>query len=405
MTRVFITEIKRSAIGKYLGSLAPLSPIELGAQVARAVLQSENVPEVAIEEVIVGNVLSAGHGQNIARQIAIKAGLSEQVPAYTVNMVCGSGMKAAYEGFAKIKAGLNEVLLVGGSESMSQAAYVLSGKSRLGMGVGQQALEDSMMRDGLTDAFDQQAMGMTAENLVTQFEISRQAQDAFAYQSQVKARAARDAGKFQQEIVPVTYQTRKGETITVARDEYINDKSTPEKLATLRPAFKKDGSVTAGNSSGINDGAAFMCLVSEAALARYQLTPLAEVVGFGQAGVAPDVMGLGPVEAVAQVLTRSQVAPAAVDLFELNEAFAAQALAVEQRLAEHLAVEPEWLSARTNVNGGAIALGHPIGASGARIMTGLVYELHRRQQQYGVASLCIGGGMGIAVLLRRVETL
>ena len=403
MTRVYITEVKRSAIGRYLGALSNLSPLDLGSQVLRAVLESDQVPVEAIEEVIVGNVLSAGHGQNLARQIALEAGLPMTTPAYTVNMVCGSGLKAVYEGYTKIKAGENQALIVGGVESMSQAAFVLDGKSRKGMAYGGSPLVDSLYRDGLSDAFGGYAMGVTAENLAQQYDISRQAQDAYAYQSQVKAQAAQQAGLFDQEIVAVTEVDRKGNRQVIDRDEYINYKTSPEKLASLRPAFQAEGTVTAGNASGINDGAAFLCLVSQAIVDRYQLTPLAEVLGFGQAGVDPSLMGIGPVGAIEQVLERTGVPFEAVDRFELNEAFAVQALAVSHDLVAHHGVPAEWLAERTNVHGGAIALGHPIGASGVRVLATLCHELVRSESQYGLASLCIGGGMGIASLIKRYQ--
>ena len=403
MTRVYITEVKRSAIGRYLGALSNLSPLDLGSQVLRAVLESDQVPVEAIEEVIVGNVLSAGHGQNLARQIALEAGLAMSTPAYTVNMVCGSGLKAVYEGYTKIKAGETQALIVGGVESMSQAAFVLDGKSRKGMSYGGSPLVDSLYRDGLSDAFGGYAMGVTAENLAQQYDISRQAQDAYAYQSQVKAKAAQQAGLFDQEIVAVTEVDRKGNRQVIDRDEYINYKTSPEKLASLRPAFQAEGTVTAGNASGINDGAAFLCLVSQEIVDRYHLTPLAEVLGFGQAGVDPSLMGIGPVGAIEQVLERTGVSFEAVDRFELNEAFAVQALAVSLDLVAHHGVTAEWLAERTNVHGGAIALGHPIGASGVRVLATLCHELARSESQYGLASLCIGGGMGIATLVKRYQ--
>lgn len=400
MKKVYITAIKRTAIGSFLGQFAQCSSVELGAQLLQQMIDAGQIPVEVIDEVIIGSVLTAGHGQNIARQIAVKAGLSNTIPAYTVNMVCGSGLKAVYEGYAKIKAGLNQALIVGGVESMSQAAYLMPNTSRSGNKLGNMTMVDSLLKDGLTDAFEHYHMGITAENLAEKYQISREMQDEFAYQSQLKAREAQQLGKFQEEIMPITLTTRRGEMQVIDQDEYINYKTTLEKLATLRPAFQKDGTVTAGNASGINDGAALLCLVSEEIVDKYQLTPLAEVLSFGQSGVDPSIMGIGPVAAVGQALERASLPLTAIDRFELNEAFAVQALAVEQLLAQEHQVSLVDLQAKTNVNGGAIALGHPIGMSGARILTTLVHELQREQLKYGVASLCIGGGMGIAAVIK-----
>lgn len=403
MRKVYITAIKRTAIGSFLGQFAECSPVELGTQLLKQLIESGDVPIEAVDEVIIGSVLTAGHGQNIARQIAVNSGLSSAIPAYTVNMVCGSGLKAVYEGYAKIKAGLNQAVIVGGVESMSQAAYLMPATARIGNKLGNMTMLDSLLKDGLTDAFENYHMGITAENLATKYAISRQAQDAFAYQSQVKARLAQQSGKFREEILPITVKTKRGEQQVIDQDEYINYKTTLEKLSNLRPAFQKEGTVTAGNASGINDGASLLCLVSEEVVQQYQLTPLAEVLSFGQSGVDPSIMGIGPVAAVSQALERASLPLTAIDRFELNEAFAVQALAVEQLLAKTHQVSLATLQEKINVNGGAIALGHPIGMSGARILTSLVHELKREQLQYGVASLCIGGGMGIAIVIRCCE--
>ena len=403
MRKVYITAIKRTAIGSFLGQFAECSPVELGTQLLKQLIESGDVPIEAVDEVIIGSVLTAGHGQNIARQIAVNSGLSSAIPAYTVNMVCGSGLKAVYEGYAKIKAGLNQAVIVGGVESMSQAAYLMPATARIGNKLGNMTMLDSLLKDGLTDAFENYHMGITAENLATKYAISRQAQDEFAYQSQVKARLAQQSGKFREEILPITVKTKRGEQQVIDQDEYINYKTTLEKLSNLRPAFQKEGTVTAGNASGINDGASLLCLVSEEVVQQYQLTPLAEVLSFGQSGVDPSIMGIGPVAAVSQALERASLPLTAIDRFELNEAFAVQALAVEQLLAKAHQVSLATLQEKINVNGGAIALGHPIGMSGARILTSLVHELKREQLQYGVASLCIGGGMGIAIVIKGIH--
>lgn len=386
MQKVYITSIYRTPIGKFLGSLSETSPVDLGADLLQRMIEKGNIPTQAIDEVIIGNVLSAGHGQNMARQIALKAGLAQSIPAYTVNMVCGSGLKAVYEGFIKIQAGIHQALIVGGVESMSQAPFLTQPSARKGMRLGDSSLVDSLLRDGLTDGLEGYHMGHTAECLAQDYHITREAQDDFAYQSQLKARAA----DFSAEIIP---------TATLAQDEYINYTTTLEKLASLRTVFQKDGTVTAGNASGINDGAALMCLVSEATLKAYGLTPLAEIIAFGQSGVDPERMGIGPVDAIATLLESQSLSLDAVDVLELNEAFAAQALAVEKGLSERLGVSADELRKKTNPKGGAISLGHPIGASGARILTTLVHEL--QPNAYGIASLCIGGGMGIAALIRK----
>lgn len=398
--KVYIAAIQRSAIGKFLGSLSDMSPVDMGVQLVSDVLVKANIPSEAIDEVIVGNVLSAGHGQNIARQIVRKAELPEHIPAYTLNMVCGSGLKSVYEAFIKIKYGMSHAIIAGGVESMSQAAYLMPLTTRKGNRIGDMTMVDSLLRDGLTDGIDGYHMGITAENLATAYGISRQEQDEYALSSQQKACQARNEGRFQAEITPIEVMTRRGVT-TFAEDEYINDMTTLEQLARLKPAFDRQGTVTAGNASGINDGGAFVCLVSQHIVDTYNLQPLAEVIAFSQMGVDPTMMGIGPVAAVSQLLTEQSLSVEDIALFELNEAFAVQSLAVERLLAEKLHGTVSGLRAKTNINGGAIALGHPIGASGTRILATLTHSLPANA--YGVASLCIGGGMGIATLIRKCD--
>lgn len=400
MNKVFLAVAKRTAIGSFNGSLATVTPGELGAIVVKELLQVSGVPAAAIDEVIVGNILPAGQGQGVGRQVAIKAGVPAEVPAYAINMACGSGMKALMTAFANIQAGLHHLAIAGGVENMSQAPYLLP-NARQGFRMGHVQALDHMTIDALTDAFHNLHMGITAENIAEQQQISREAQDDFAWASQQKAIAAVDSGRFQAEIVPVPVKSRK-ETTIVDRDEYPNRSTSREKLAALRPAFKPGGTVTAGNASGINDGAAFYLIASEQAVERHGLKPLAEIVGIGQGGVDPLVMGLGPVPAVAAALHHAGLALPQIDLIELNEAFAAQSLGVLKQLSAQHGVSCEWLQERTNVNGGAIALGHPVGASGARIVVSLIHELQRRGGQYGLASLCIGGGMGTAAVLKSV---
>lgn len=398
MSKVYLVQAKRTAIGSLNGALAALAPSEIGAMVVKDLLSLTGIPASAIDEVIVGNILPAAQGQGLGRQVAINAGVPAEVPAYSINMACGSGMKAMMNAFANIRAGFHHVVIAGGVENMSQAPYLLP-NARQGFRLGHVQALDHMIVDALTDAFHDIHMGVTAENIAERHGISRHEQDEFAWQSQRKAIGAVDSGRFDDEITPVEVKTRK-ETVIFARDEYPNRSSNPEKLAALKPAFKKDGTVTAGNASGINDGAAFCVLVSEQAAEKYGLTPMAEIIGIGQGGVDPLVMGLGPVPAIAAALNFAGLKLTDMDLVELNEAFAAQSLGVVKELCENHGVDQEWLLDRTNVNGGAIALGHPVGASGARIVTTLVYEMKKRGATYGLASLCIGGGMGTAVILK-----
>lgn len=398
MSKVFLAEAKRTAIGAFDGALANVHPADISAFVLKDLLNATGLPADSADEVMVGNILPAGLGQGLARQVAIKAGFPVSVPAYSLNMACGSGMKALMNAYANIKSGLHHVVIAGGVENMSKAPYILP-NARQGFRLGHVQALDHMIVDALTDAFHDIHMGITAENIAAKHNLSRESQDDFAWSSQQKAIAAVDSGRFDNEITPVEMKTRK-ETVVFDKDEYPNRTTTREKLALLKPAFKGDGSVTAGNSSGINDGAAYFVVVSEHAAAKYGLNPLAEVIGMGQGGVDPLVMGLGPVPAVAAALQHANLTLADMDLIELNEAFAAQSLGVIRELCINHNVTEEWILPRTNVNGGAIALGHPVGASGARIVVTLVHEMMKRRVQYGLASLCIGGGMGTAVVLK-----
>lgn len=402
MEKVYIVGAKRTPIGSFLGSLKSVSAVKLASQAIRGALEQAQVQSTDVTEVILGNVLSAGLGQGIARQAAIGAGLSIDVPAYSLNMVCGSGLKAVANGMSMIQSGLAQAVVTGGTESMSNAPFLVDGHIRSGRKMGHMNFTDSMLHDGLTDAFEGYHMGITAENVAREFGISRGEQDQFAIRSQEKAIIAQDSGKFADEIVPVVVETRAG-VEEVAEDEYINRTTTLEKMTNLRPVFKADGTVTAANASGLNDGASAIILASGQLAAAQQLPIMAEVIAIGQGSVDPSVMGIGPVPAIKKALEVANLTLADIDLFELNEAFAAQSLAVMNELAAESGESVETLSDRMNVNGGAIALGHPIGASGNRILVTLLYELKRRNLTYGLASLCIGGGMGLAVIIKNVE--
>lgn len=402
MKKVFIVAAKRTAIGKFMGSLSSFTPGELGAKVIKDIINETGIAPENIDTVIVGNILSAGQKQGIARQCAILAGIPDTKTAYSINMVCGSGMKAVMNAYTDILAGFASVVVAGGTEAMSGAGFVLPGSIRNGIKMGDLQAADHMVTDGLTDAFNNYHMGITAENIAEQFGITREAQDSFSFNSQQKAIKAIDLGKFKKEIVPVEIVTRK-ETIVFDQDEFPNRTSTLEKMATLRPAFKKDGTVTAANASGINDGASFLMLADEEAVKKYNLTPLAEIVAFGDGGVDPKVMGLGPVPAIRKALERAGMKLSDMELIELNEAFAAQSLGVIQNLCDEHGVSREWIDERTNIHGGAIALGHPIGASGNRIIVSLVHELKMYDKKIGLASLCIGGGMGTAIIIKSTE--
>lgn len=400
--RVFIVGAKRTPIGSYLGNLKQMSAAELGAVAVREALSSAQIDPSTIDEVIIGNALPAGQGQGVARQVAIHAGLSEKIPASSVNMVCGSGLKAVMNAYLSLQAGMGQAIIAGGTEVMSQAPFLISSRVRSGQKMGAIATQDHMLADGLTDAFSGEHMGVTAENIARKYQISRQRQDQFAYHSQQKAVHARDTGAFEAEIVPVTIKNRREEW-TLDRDEYINDATTPEKLSQLRPAFVQDGTVTAGNASGLNDGASATILATESYLQDHpDIKPLAEIIAIGQGGVAPEVMGMGPVEAVQSTLKRAELTLDEMDLIELNEAFAAQGLAVMDQLADIYEISFSRLDEKTNVNGGAIALGHPIGASGNRILVTLIHALKNRHLSYGLASLCVGGGMGVAMVIKSV---
>lgn len=402
MEKVYIVGAKRTPIGSFLGSLKSVSAVKLASQAIRGALEQAQIQSTDVTEVILGNVLSAGLGQGIARQAAIGAGLSIEVPAYSLNMVCGSGLKAVANGMSMIQSGLAQVVVTGGTESMSNAPFLVDGTIRSGRKMGHMNFTDSMLHDGLTDAFEGYHMGITAENVAREFGISRGEQDQFAIRSQEKAIIAQDSGKFADEIVPVVVETRAG-VEEVAEDEYINRTTTLEKMTNLRPVFKADGTVTAANASGLNDGASAIILASGQLAAAQQLPIMTEVIAIGQGGVDPSLMGIGPVPAIKKALEAANLTLADIDLFELNEAFAAQSLAVMNELAAESGESVETLSNRINVNGGAIALGHPIGASGNRILVTLLYELKRRNLTYGLASLCIGGGMGLAVIIKNVE--
>ena len=392
MREVVIASAARTAIGNFSGSLAGFSAVNMGIVAAKAAMERAGLDVDKIDEVIVGNVLSAGLGQNIARQIAIGAGLPEDVCAMSLNKVCGSGLRAVSLAAQIIKAGDADIILAGGTESMSNAPYILNGY-RTGVKMGNNTLVDSMINDGLWDIFNNYHMGVTAENIATKCNISREDQDAFALKSQQKAQAAIETGKFSGEIVPMMIPQRKGDPIPFDQDEFPRFNSTIEAFQKLRPAFQKEGTVTAGNASGINDGAAMLIVCSGEKARELKLPVLAVIKGYGSAGVDPSIMGLGVVPASKKALAHAGITVDELDLAELNEAFAAQALAATIQLG----VNPEI----TNVNGGAIALGHPIGASGARILTTLLYEMNRRKSRYGLAALCIGGGMGTALVVER----
>lgn len=399
--KVFIVAAKRTAIGKMFGTLANFTPGDLGAVVIKDILKETGVNPALIDEVIGGNILSAGQGQGVIRQAAIKGGIPAEVPAYSINMVCGSGLKSVMTGYNDILVGDAELVLAGGTEVMSNAGFIFNGNLRNGVKMGNITAIDHMVNDGLTDAFEHYHMGITAENVADKFGITREEQDQFAINSQMKAIAAVDGGKFAKEITPVEIVTKK-ETIIFKDDEYPNRATTFEKLGTLKPAFKKEGTVTAGNASGINDGASFVLLASEEKMKELGLTPLAEIVAVGQGGVEPAVMGLGPVPAIRCALKKAGLKLTDMDLLELNEAFAAQSLGVVHELVAEHGVTKEWIFERTNINGGAVALGHPIGASGNRILVTLVHELIAENKNIGLASLCIGGGMGTAVIIKKV---
>ncbi|HWH73544.1 MAG TPA: acetyl-CoA C-acetyltransferase [Methylibium sp.] len=387
-----IVAAARTAVGKFGGTLAKTPAPELGAAVIKSLLERARLAPEQVGQVILGQVLTAGSGQNPARQSTLKAGLPHAVPAMTINVVCGSGLKAVMLAAQAIRDGDAEVVIAGGQETMSLAPHVLMG-SRDGQRMGDWKMVDSMINDGLWDVYNQYHMGITAENVAKKYGISREEQDAFALASQMKAAAAQDAGRFKDEIVPFSIAQKKGDPIVFAADEFLNRKSSAEGLAGLRPAFDKAGGVTAGNASGINDGAAAVLVMSAAKADQLGLKPLACIASYASSGLDPAIMGMGPVPASQSALARAGWKAADLDLLEINEAFAAQACAVNKEMG--------WDTSKINVNGGAIAIGHPIGASGCRILVTLLHEMQRRDARKGIASLCIGGGMGVALTVER----
>ncbi len=401
MGKVYIVGAKRTAIGSFLGSMKNVSPATMGAEVVKTLLLETKIPVDAIDEVVTGNVLPAGHGQGIGRQVAIQAGIGYEVPAYSVNMICGSGMKSVLMAYDKIKAGNANIIIAGGAESMSSAPYLSPKNTRQGIKMGQFVMQDHMVLDALTDAYSGVHMGITAENIAKKYNISREEQDAFAIKSQEKAISAVDSGKFVGEIVPITC-TEGRKSFVFDTDEYPNRTTSLEKLASLRTAFSKEGTVTAGNASGCNDGASYCVVVSEESLQKYNLTPLVEIVAVGQGGVDPQIMGMGPVPAIKQALEKADLKLADMELLELNEAFSAQSLGVLTQLSADHGMTKEAILERTNKNGGAIALGHPVGASGNRILVTLIHQLLNTEAKVGLASLCIGGGMGTAIIVKKV---
>ncbi|HCX9253948.1 TPA: acetyl-CoA C-acetyltransferase [Staphylococcus aureus] len=393
MTRVVLAAAYRTPIGVFGGAFKDVPAYDLGATLIEHIIKETGLNPSEIDEVIIGNVLQAGQGQNPARIAAMKGGLPETVPAFTVNKVCGSGLKSIQLAYQSIVTGENDIVLAGGMENMSQSPMLVN-NSRFGFKMGHQSMVDSMVYDGLTDVFNQYHMGITAENLVEQYGISREEQDTFAVNSQHKAVRAQQNGEFDSEIVPVSIPQRKGEPIVVTKDEGVRENVSVEKLSRLRPAFKKDGTVTAGNASGINDGAAMMLVMSEDKAKELNIEPLAVLDGFGTHGVDTSIMGIAPVGAVEKALKRSKKELSDIDVFELNEAFAAQSLAVDRELK----LPPE----KVNVKGGAIALGHPIGASGARVLVTLLHQLND-EVETGLTSLCIGGGQAIAAVVSKYK--
>jgi acetyl-CoA C-acetyltransferase len=391
MEDVVIVAAGRTAVGKFGGALAKTPAVDLGAHVIKTLLARIGIDPAGVNEVIMGQVLTAGAGQNPARQASIKAGLPDMVPAFTVGKVCGSGLKATHLAAQAIKCGDADIIIAGGQENMSASPHVLP-NSREGIRMGDGKLVDTMIVDGLWDVYNQYHMGVTAENVAKKYDVSRAEQDAFALASQQKAEAAQKAGKFKDEIIPFEIPSKKGPTV-FDTDEYPKHGSTLEALAALRPAFNKEGSVTAGNASGLNDGAAAVIMMSASKAKELGLKPLARIKAYSSAGLDPSIMGMGPVSATKLCLKKAGWTHQDVDLMEINEAFAAQAIAVNKEMG--------WDTSKINVNGGAIALGHPIGASGARILVTLLHEMIRRDAKRGLASLCIGGGMGVALAIER----
>lgn len=392
MREVVIASAARTPIGSFGGVFKGVAAVELGVIAAKAAIERAGIKPEMVEEVIVGNVLSAGLGQNVARQVSIKAGIPKEASAMSINKVCGSGLRAVSLAAQMIMAGDAEVVLAGGTESMSQAPYVMN-SGRWGARMGDTKMVDTMVYDALTDAFNGYHMGITAENIADQWNISREEQDAFALESQLRAEKAQKEGKFKDEIVPVEIPQRKGEPVVISEDEHPKHGMTIDKLAKLKPAFRKEGSVTAGNASGINDGAAMLVVMSKEKADELGIKPMATITSYASAGVDPTIMGHGPVPAVKKALTKANMEIKDIELVEANEAFAVQALSVVKDLGLNTEI--------TNVNGGAIALGHPVGASGARILTSLLFEMKKRDAKTGLATLCIGGGQGTSIIVKR----
>ncbi|AKH20695.1 acetyl-CoA C-acetyltransferase [Sedimenticola thiotaurini] len=390
---IVIVAAGRTAIGSFTGTLSGVPASEMGAKVISGLLERAKLSPEQVDEVILGQVLTAGCGQNPARQATLKAGLPQEVPAMTINKVCGSGLKAVHLAMQSVACGDAEIVIAGGQENMSIAPHVVPG-SRKGQTMGDWKLKDSMIVDGLWDAFNDYHMGVTAENIATKFDFSREEQDQFAAASQQKTEAAQKADRFQDEIIPLEIPQRKGDPIIFKKDEFPRHGTTAETLAKLRPAFSRDGTVTAGNASGINDGAAAVVVMKESKAQELGLTPMARIKAFAASGVDPSIMGTGPIPATTKCLEKAGWTVDDLDLIEANEAFAAQAMSVNKELG--------WDMEKVNVNGGAIALGHPIGASGARILVSLLYEMGKRDAKKGLATLCIGGGMGVALAVERV---
>ncbi|MCG3202794.1 MAG: Acetyl-CoA acetyltransferase [Gammaproteobacteria bacterium] len=392
MENAVIVAAGRTAIGSFGGTLSEIPAAQLGAKVIAGLLAKAGIKPDQVDEVIIGHVLTAGVGMNPARQAAIYAGLPDTVPAMTVNKVCGSGLKAVALAAQAIRAGDAEIIVAGGQESMSTSPHILP-KSRVGNKMGDWVMKDHMINEGLTDVFNSCHMGVTAENIVKKYKFTREAQDRFAAASQQKTEAAQKAGRFDEEIIPVEIPQRKGDPLVFSKDEYPRAGTTPESLGKLKPAFDKEGSVTAGNASGINDGAAMCIVMSERKAKELGLTPLARIVAYASAGVDPKIMGTGPIPATRRCLEKATWKIGDLDLIEANEAFAAQAMSVDHDLG--------WDTSKVNVNGGAIALGHPIGASGCRVLVTLLHEMKRRNAHKGLATLCIGGGQGVALAVER----
>lgn len=392
MTEVVIVAARRSPLGSFGGSLKGISAVDLGATVLRETLKDINLDPKEVNEVILGNVLSAGLGQNVARQVSINAGLPQEVPALTINKVCGSGLKTIMLGAQSIMTGDNEVVVVGGTENMSRSGFV-SNDARWGARMGNSEMVDTMLKDGLTDAFSGIHMGITAENIAEKFGFTREQQDELAAGSQQKAEAAVKSGRFKEEIVPIEIPQRRGEPVIFDTDEFPRFGTTVDTLSKLRPAFKKDGTVTSGNASGINDGAAILVLMSKEKAEALNMTPIATIASYASSGVDPKIMGTGPIPSTKKALAKAGMTVEDLELVEANEAFAAQALSVVQELGLNMET--------VNVNGGAIALGHPIGASGARVAVTLLHEMVKRDAKTGLATLCIGGGQGVSLIVKR----